>query len=413
MATPRWCLVALALVLLVPAGCGSSETLEPLDLSAAELETVVGAAEIDLAELVRSGRAPFAFELTAGDAELTQSGVFRATVATMATIEITDADDRTGVVALDVLDASLKLGFESQDVDPRLVVSRPGTATYVDETGKLANAAAGEARITHDPVSGQALGLLIEPGRTNLVEASEDLLGSTWFTNGAITVLADVVRAPNGLVSADEVNDQEIAVGGRRASFIAIPDNDLPYTFSVFLKAGTSNRGTIGAELLDGTTQVQGHLEIDLSDGSVVSANNIESFAVHPHADGWFRLEATVRNNSRGNVTAILSVFLSEGDNAATGTIAAWGSQLEQGTRATSYIPALGAATSRAADIVSIATDDLADEQSGNDRRRRDDRGRSRLRSDTLLPLGRAPRRLAFVRRAQRRYRPVPGHAGL
>lgn len=44
-----------------------------------------------------------------------------------------------------------------------------GTATYVDATRTIVTAAANEPRFTHDPVTGESLGLLLEELRTNLL----------------------------------------------------------------------------------------------------------------------------------------------------------------------------------------------------------------------------------------------------
>ena len=44
-----------------------------------------------------------------------------------------------------------------------------GEATYFDSGGNLQVASAGQWRITHDPATGQRLGLLLEPGRTNFI----------------------------------------------------------------------------------------------------------------------------------------------------------------------------------------------------------------------------------------------------
>jgi hypothetical protein len=53
-----------------------------------------------------------------------------------------------------------------------LSVSRPGPATYIDARGQRVTAGPDEPRLDHDPATGEALGLLIESARTNLLHDS-------------------------------------------------------------------------------------------------------------------------------------------------------------------------------------------------------------------------------------------------
>jgi hypothetical protein len=53
-----------------------------------------------------------------------------------------------------------------------LSVSRPGPATYIDARGRRVTAGPDTPRLDHDPVTGEALGLLIESARTNLLHDS-------------------------------------------------------------------------------------------------------------------------------------------------------------------------------------------------------------------------------------------------
>jgi hypothetical protein len=56
-----------------------------------------------------------------------------------------------------------------------ITFSRNTIATYLDSSGQVQTAAAHEARFTHDPETGQGLGLMIEEQRTNLVLNSASL----------------------------------------------------------------------------------------------------------------------------------------------------------------------------------------------------------------------------------------------
>lgn len=56
-----------------------------------------------------------------------------------------------------------------------ITFTRASTATYIDNNGTIQTAAVNEARFNYDPSTGECLGLLLEPSRTNLVLSSNTL----------------------------------------------------------------------------------------------------------------------------------------------------------------------------------------------------------------------------------------------
>lgn len=69
-----------------------------------------------------------------------------------------------------------------------LTFSRASTATYYNAAGTLVTAASGSPRLTYDPVTHAALGLLVEEQRTNLLLNS--LLDGTNLSTQSVTVAA-------------------------------------------------------------------------------------------------------------------------------------------------------------------------------------------------------------------------------
>lgn len=69
-----------------------------------------------------------------------------------------------------------------------LTFARASTATYYDASGALVTAASGSPRLTYDPVTHSALGLLVEEQRTNLLLNSR--LDGTNLSTQSVTVAA-------------------------------------------------------------------------------------------------------------------------------------------------------------------------------------------------------------------------------
>jgi hypothetical protein len=69
-------------------------------------------------------------------------------------------------------DAALEFDFQHGVADPRLTVSRTGSAWTFDSTGTLVSVAANTLRIWHDPITLQRLGFLQEETRTQSIKNS-------------------------------------------------------------------------------------------------------------------------------------------------------------------------------------------------------------------------------------------------
>lgn len=73
---------------------------------------------------------------------------------------------------------------------------------------------------------------------------------------------------------------------------------------------------------------------------------------------GWYRVSASGANNSTGNTTAACYLYASKwiADGSTTGSVYAWGGQLEKGKYPSSYIPTTSVALTRNADLATIQT---------------------------------------------------------
>lgn len=275
---------------------------------------------------------------------------------------MTDGDGVTSD-ANDVVGALVDDLFSDGDIGA-LVVERFTTASYFDATGKLVYAAPGEPRLDHDPVTHAPLGLLVEGATSNAANHSEQLDdGTQWFNNGNMTVTANAMQAPDGATSAEMLVDSETAIDARRAQTYAVANDMLLRVCSGFVKAGSVNRISFGCELLNGTTQIQSRMTVDLLQGQITTAPpGAFAHGLEPVGNGWYRLWLSIQNNGTGNTVGVLSFWSENGNEAATGTYYAWGAQYEPGEFPTSYFPNASAAATVVRDADNVHLDVTAAE---------------------------------------------------
>jgi phage-related protein len=247
--------------------------------------------------------------------------------------------------------------------------SRASIATYVNSSGVIATAGVNVARVAYDPVTLALIGPLYEQAATNLVRYSADIGTAPWAGNASLT--ADAAVSPDGTMSAELVDDTSAAAVQTRAQDVAIPDDTNLYTASLFLKAGTSSVCSIRVNITGGSG---GEFVIDLTNGNAQwrTANVGLSFLVKSAGSGWYRVETTLNNPGVGATAfrlelrpAFALTYSPTLNAAATGSVLAWGAQLEVGAVATSYIPTAASAATRAADITSPGDNPQADPNAG------------------------------------------------
>ena len=219
---------------------------------------------------------------------------------------------------------------------------------YVPTTSTINSA----PRFTHDPTTGESLGLLVEEARTNLVLRSEDFSTSWPVTNA--TVSTNNAIAPNGNLIADSLIETSATALHYTQQIVNPVTSGASYLLSVYAKANT--RSSI--ELLDPYALVG--RTFNLSNGttsaSQTGAGAPASFAIQPVGDGWYRCSIGV---TASGTSIALRITISNGSATSypgdgTSGIYLWGAQLEAGAFPTSYIPTTSATVTRAADVATI-----------------------------------------------------------
>ena len=210
----------------------------------------------------------------------------------------------------------------------------------------MLTAAAGVARLDHDPITRESRGLLIEESRSNLLTFSEDFGNAAWAKDANRGTFNTTTVAPDGTLTARILiaGPQNFGYAYRTVTMTA----GAAYTYSIYAKAGSAGFAYLGITGF-------GNLYVNLQ---TLAANTLPgvTVAITAAGNGWVRIAATF-------TPAGATQDISFGASAASGAQAMpagteayfWGAQLEAGSFATSYIARPDAtAASRAADAASM-----------------------------------------------------------
>jgi len=231
-------------------------------------------------------------------------------------------------------------GPELTALTTAITTARNSTATYQTPTG-IGSAAINTPRITYDAATGNALGLLAEEQRTNLLLQSHVFDNASWIKQAGATIAPNTTTAPDGTLTADTLTTNN----GVSLNQSATATVGATYCQSVYIKAGTITRLMVRDD-----TGAGRHIVVNPATGAVTSTSGtLVGHGVEAQQNGWLRVwlsyvadTAVVRMNIR-----------SDAENAAT--VVLWGAQLEVGPAPTSYIPTTTAQVTRVGAFTTIA----------------------------------------------------------
>ncbi|MGX7686794.1 phage head spike fiber domain-containing protein [Flectobacillus roseus] len=253
----------------------------------------------------------------------------------------------------------------SKVLDPRLTLQRNSVGSYFDRNGNLQFARTNVARFTHDPLTGESLGLIYEGSRKNIILYSENFNTNPWSS--------DSVTLSNGSLFWGKYQSTRISeianfTGDPRLMYsnITTLENGKRYTFSMYVRyiQGVEDR-YLQTNFNVGFVQSPGAI-FDLKNNSVVATNGLDNVKIRKLKNGIFRvsystLEAngstasfrvrpTIYNN---NVNIGAPVAYTTSGTASSFEI--FGAQLEEGISDSSYMPTNGATFTRASDRLGVA----------------------------------------------------------
>jgi len=256
---------------------------------------------------------------------------------------------------------SLDLGLTwERNLDNLVTYNRLGPKTYFDKYGILRTAADNEWPLEYDPITHEPLGRSVWEARTNLLKYSEQFDNATWTKSSNTTVTGGAALAPDGTTTACAIQGTSGTAIKRVYQWHATSDQG-PWTFSVFLKAGTEKNALVNIiGLNSGVTvgQLRGRVNLETGTFSAVDSEGIGSGAtitlLQELPGGWWRVGIT--GHFAGDLTHVRAEVWLDGytSTTSTGNLYAWGAQLEAGSSASPYIPTSGSAVTRSAEVVSI-----------------------------------------------------------
>ena len=221
------------------------------------------------------------------------------------------------------------------------------TAVITNYIPVLMTANAGVPRLDYNPVTGQALGLLIEASRTNLVFPSIPPTTGYGYTAN-ITFTANNIISPDGTINATQ-----FAITGfsSTAGLGITASSATTYTLSAYFKAGSISVVTLAIGDNSTANGFRGTFDLIAVTASGVSltGGTYTSSSISPVGNGWYRCSVTGITG-----TSPTRVYYAAAATASTGNFYIWGAQLEVGSFATSYIPTTSAAVTRTADQASM-----------------------------------------------------------
>lgn len=240
-----------------------------------------------------------------------------------------------------------------------LTISRASIGYYLKKDLTLMSFPANVLR--YEP-GGNGNGLLVEEARTNILLRSQTFENAAWGAPAEATITSDDTAAPDGTTTADKIAltaTSSVTTTFRQTTTQAV---NTVYTISVYAKY-TSNRWISIRNLCldDGASLANASAYFDIQNGVVGTKGSlVTSSSIEALANGWYRCRMTATTQAGAITNNLVDIMVSDADASThhtSGQIAhLWGAQLEAGAFATSYIPTIGSAATRAGDNVRLTS---------------------------------------------------------
>jgi len=170
----------------------------------------------------------------------------------------------------------------------------------------------------------------------NLLTYSEQFEHANWTPgSNAAVVTSNTDYAPDGNKTADTLTDSDTNPLIRQ-QIASVANDTLTRVFSVFFKRGTAAKTNIHLTYFNGTL-ISANAELTWATGAVVvTGTNATGGAIQ--CGDYVRLWLAFPNNGTGNTSLTCRINVAGQNAADTGTVVAWGAQLEQASVPGPYV---------------------------------------------------------------------------
>jgi hypothetical protein len=228
-----------------------------------------------------------------------------------------------------------------------LDVVRATTATRVNSAGLIESVANNVPRL--DYTNGSCPSILVEPQRTNLLTYSEQFDDADWTKENA-TITINVISSPSGLINADLLTSTSSSFSDILHSTVQVSGNE--YTLSCYAKKGSSDWIFLRLTFADAAPRVW----FNVNTGAIGTIQSGLTATIESVGNGWYRCSVTGVASATPPADRIdIALANSNGSTSPNigNSVYIWGTQLEVGSYATSYIPTVATAVTRNADVIS------------------------------------------------------------
>ena len=228
--------------------------------------------------------------------------------------------------------------------DGQLTFSRASDATRVNASGLIETVGSNVPRL--DYLNSSCPRLLLEPQRTNLITYSENFDNAAW-SKSAVTITANDITSPDGYTNADKMVESATTSGHYILQSPTL--TAAAYTFTIFAKAGERNwflfrQHTLGL-----------NASFNLATGTLGTVQSGLTATIEDYGNDWYRCSVTFTGTAAAHS---FRLYVTTADNSTssylgdgTSGLYLYGAGCELGSYSTSYIPTLGAAVTRGADV--------------------------------------------------------------
>lgn len=237
--------------------------------------------------------------------------------------------------------------------------SRSSEATFCGAGGLLARVGADVPRLTHDPVTGESKGLMIESFNKNHILHSENLTENTW-TKARVTATRDTsTMCPDGTLTATLIS-LTAETGAHYVAQSGSLTADYYYVKSIFLKYGGMQFARVQTATQSWAEGSNG-VTVDLINKTITElTGDADKVFITEWANDWIQVSVVNQMGSVDNLAGLLvgPALTGTGSVIFEGTeqpaFYAWGGEIKLGSTPSSYIRTYGSSASRQQDVAKV-----------------------------------------------------------